>query len=32
MVKGMTVVEYSEGKIAGEIKNLWQKITGKLRG
>jgi len=32
MVNGMTVVEYSEGEIAGEIKNLWQKISGKLQG
>ncbi len=31
MVLGRTIVEYSDGKVAGEIKNLWQKITAKLQ-
>lgn len=31
MVKGISVVEYSDGKVAGEIKNLWEKIARKLQ-
>jgi len=31
MVKGVPVVEYSGGEVAGEIKNLWRKIEDRLR-
>jgi MinD superfamily P-loop ATPase len=27
MVKGLSVVEYSEGRVAEEVKRLWQKVT-----
>ena len=30
MVKGLTVVEYSDGRVAQEIKSLWHKVTGVL--
>ena len=32
MVKGVSVVEYSEGRVAREIKSLWQCINRKLKG
>ncbi len=32
MVKGLSVVEYSEGRFATEIKSLWQYISRKLQG
>jgi len=31
MVRGVSIVEYSDGKVAGEIKSLWQKIDRKLQ-
>lgn len=30
IVQGMPVVEYSEGRVAGEIRGLWQRITETL--
>jgi len=30
MVKGLSVVEYSDGRVAQEIKSLWHKVTGVL--
>jgi len=27
MVKGLSVVEYSDGRVAQEIKSLWHKVT-----
>ena len=32
MVKGLLVVEYSEGRVAEEVKSLWQCINRKLQG
>jgi MinD superfamily P-loop ATPase len=32
MVKGLSVVEYSEGRVAQEIKSLWKFIERKLQG
>jgi len=32
MVRGMTVVEHSDGRVAKEIKSLWQKIEQRLQG
>jgi MinD superfamily P-loop ATPase len=32
MVKGLSVVEYYEGRVAQEIKSLWQCINQKLKG
>jgi MinD superfamily P-loop ATPase len=31
MVKGISIVEYSDGRVAREIKNLWQRIDRKLQ-
>jgi MinD superfamily P-loop ATPase len=31
MVKGISVVEYSDGRVAREIKSLWQNIDHKLQ-
>jgi MinD superfamily P-loop ATPase len=31
MVKGLSVVEYSDGKVAQEIKKLWLTIAAKLQ-
>jgi MinD superfamily P-loop ATPase len=31
MIKGLPVVEFSDGKVAKEIKTLWQKITENLK-
>jgi MinD superfamily P-loop ATPase len=31
MVKGVSVVEYSDGSVAREIKRLWKIINDKLR-
>jgi len=31
MVKGMSIVEYSGGRVAGEIKSLWQNIDRRLQ-
>ena len=28
MVKGLSVVEYSDGTVSGEIKKIWDRITG----
>ena len=30
MVKGVSVVEYADNRVAGEIRNLWQQIIRKL--
>ncbi len=30
MIKGKTIVEYTDGKVAEEIKNCWQKVKNKL--
>jgi MinD superfamily P-loop ATPase len=32
MVKGISVVEYTDGRVAREIKSLWQYIDRKLQG
>jgi len=32
MVKGISVVEYSEGRVTSEIKSLWKYIDRKLQG
>jgi MinD superfamily P-loop ATPase len=32
MIKGISVVEYSEGRVAKEIESLWQYIDRKLQG
>ncbi len=32
MVKGLSVVEHSDGRVAREIKSLWQQINRKLQG
>jgi len=32
MVKGVPVVEYSDGRVAREIESLWQRINRKLQG
>jgi MinD superfamily P-loop ATPase len=32
MVKGVSIVEFSGGGVAGEIKSLWQRIYRKLQG
>jgi MinD superfamily P-loop ATPase len=32
MVKGLSVVEHSDGRVAREIKSLWQHIDRKLQG
>lgn len=32
MVKGVSVMEYSDGRVAREIKSLWHHIDQKLRG
>ena len=32
MVRGISVVEHSDGRVAKEIKSLWQHIAQKLRG
>jgi hypothetical protein len=31
MIQGIPVVEHSEGAVAGEIKLLWQRISGILK-
>ncbi len=31
MVKGVSIVEYSDGRVSREIKSLWQKIDRKLK-
>lgn len=32
MVKGVSIVEYSDGRVARDIKSLWQHIEQKLQG
>jgi len=32
MVKGISVVEYTDNKVASEIKSLWEHIDRKLKG
>jgi MinD superfamily P-loop ATPase len=31
MVRGVSVVEYADNRVAGEIRNLWQQISSKLQ-
>ena len=31
MVKGISIVEHSDGRVAGEIMSLWQHINQKLK-